>query len=450
MDHLSIRQLIFAKKNFLVIGAGRSGIAASRLLLDWGCKVFLYDDKDREQLRFFADADIKHEKNLITYFNEVEMPSINDVDAIILSPGIDSHHQLVKRAKDASLPVLNEIDLASIFLPADKMIGITGTNGKSTTTVMIESVLKAFGKNAIACGNLGLPLCDVIVNKNPDEIDYFVVELSSFQLEVLTLLKLSRAVITNITPDHLDRYKTFSAYKEAKYRIADLLLPHGQLFAHSSLSSEISSSSDVRFFSQNDFKKGDLSYLHALPILGLHNQENSVFAAAVGQSLGAAPEAIILGLKNFRPLPHRCEKVAIQNGITFINDSKGTTVASVKMALSMFKENKTHLLLGGIEKGEDFSSLGQHYFPQIAGYYVYGRDASKILPKLLSPHSYPCTDLRSALKKALENACPGDIVLLSPGCASYDQFKDYQHRGEMFLKFIYDYYEQHTSDQRLF
>lgn len=430
---------ILPTKKALILGAGRSGMASARLLLHYGCEVLLYDDKSLEHLPFFRDNKISDHQKLTTCFGKAFTPDITNVDAVILSPGIDLRHDLVVKAQQHSLLILSEIDLASIFLPHKKMLGITGTNGKSTTTVMIESILRHANKQAIACGNLGLPLCDVIMDYNTDDLDYLVIELSSFQLESLRFLRLDRALITNITFDHLDRYKDFLAYKNAKYRIANLLNADGVLIAHRTLSSEILLKSCL-FFAEQDYGEGDFSYLKEVDILGSHNKENAVAAAMLAHSLGCEKKDIIAGLNNFRPLPHRCEKIGVKNGITFINDSKGTTVVSVIKALSMFKEAKTHLLLGGIDKGEDFSLLSQNHFPDIGGYYIFGRATPKILSELSSPIAYPCSDLNTALKKALEHARPGDIVLLSPGCASYDQFNNYQHRGEMFQKLVDDHY----------
>ncbi|HXW53325.1 MAG TPA: UDP-N-acetylmuramoyl-L-alanine--D-glutamate ligase [Myxococcota bacterium] len=436
MEQRFFRPSLCRGATVLIIGAGRSGIASAKLLLGRGLKVHLYDDQTSENLRYFDAKAMVHHDRLTTHFATGLSGPLERFSAVILSPGVRLDHQLVEQAKAARLPILSEIDLASLFLPSHKMIGITGTNGKSTTTVMVESILRAAGQRAWACGNLGNPLCDLVSDTYEDNAPYFVVELSSFQLETTVLTQLDRAIIVNITPDHLDRYLSFEAYAHAKYQIARLLKERSMLFVNASLR-------DIapfilpppNYFSAEEFGTGSYSYLRNTGILGLHNQENAMAAVKVAESLGIAPDVIVAGLKTYKPLPHRCEKVDVKKGVTYINDSKGTTVVAVKKALSMFNA-PTHLLLGGLAKGEDFGELGLNQYPHIVGYYVFGHAANKILHALMSPIGFYCENLKDAVHLAQKRAKSGDIVLLSPGCASFDQFNDYQHRGETFRALI--------------
>lgn len=421
----------FTGAHVVVIGAGKSGLAATRLLLKHGAYVMLYDDKEPRLTSL--DDDLAGHEHLTLHCGPNSVLLNESIAAAVLSPGIDSLHPLVQHIIDQNIPIYNEIDVALELLPPHTIIGITGTNGKSTTTVMMESILIAAGFKAIACGNLGTPLCELALL--PFNYETIVLELSSFQLEALRNIKLAGALIINITPDHLDRYDSFASYQQAKLNIASLLTPNGVLVLHESLAHHQLDLKNIRPFSGTQFGKGDYGFLSEAKIYGEHNQENAVGAATLALALGIDRKAIIKGLNSFKPLPHRCEVVAQMHGITFINDSKGTTVVSVEKALSMLQK-PTHLLLGGIEKGEDFAALSSRNFPHVKGYYVYGQSKSKIAAELNSDKVHSCMDLSEAFHTALHNAIKGDLILLSPGCASYDQFDNYQHRGECFRELV--------------
>lgn len=429
--NLDFRTLISGKNQVLVIGAGRSGIAATKLLLKHKVPVSLFDDNQHEKLRFFKDCDLKESSLLRTYFGGT-FPELENIKAVILSPGVNPDHQLVRWGKINQVPTISEIDLAVLYLPGQKMIGVTGTNGKSTTTAMLENILNCAGFKAVACGNIGLPLCEVAIKEQV--FDYLVVELSSFQLEVSSLIKLLCAIIVNITPDHLDRHKSFNDYVNAKLKIASLLKDDGILVINRSLSPFIMNPGLQHvWFDAKNFGVDNLAFLENTSIVGHHNQENAMAATVSACQLGINEQHILAGLNTFKPLPHRCELVGIKNGITFINDSKGTTVEAVKKALTMYPA-PTHLLLGGIEKGEDFSPLKAFF--NVKGYYVYGQAKAKILADLNSSLATDHSNLEAALKAACIKAQAGDVVILSPGCASYDQFDDYYHRGETFKKLV--------------
>lgn len=417
----------------LVVGAGRSGIAATKLLLKHKNRVILFDDSDETKLRFLGTSGLVPSDSLTFAFNTG--PNFTgEFRAVIVSPGVSPHHFLITRAKEQHLPVLSEIDLASLFMAPCRMIGITGTNGKSTTTVIMESILTCAGFKALACGNLGRPLCDVVIEDNL-HLDYLVLELSSFQLENSHKLKLDGAIIVNITPDHLDRHASFDHYRDAKFKIISLLKHDGHLVAHGALKDQVAHDKRASFFASFDGQDWP-TLLASSKIRGSHNHENAMATSMLAQRLGIHKNAILEGLLSFKPLPHRCEVVGEKNGVIFINDSKGTTVEAVKKALAAF-DLPTHLLLGGIQKGEDFSILNTKDFPHIRRYYVFGRDQKKILSDLKSSVSKAHNDLAHAFAAAFKNAQPGDAILLSPGCASYDQFEDYQHRGDVFRNLVH-------------
>jgi UDP-N-acetylmuramoylalanine--D-glutamate ligase len=418
------------KSQVLVLGAGLSGIAATKFLLSRDIAVLLFDDKKKPELKLLDEA-LLNNGNLTVHAGLGPLVIDNSFQFVVCSPGVSPSHPLIKQARDKKLPIINEIDLAYNFLEPVQIIGITGTNGKSTTTVMLESIFKAAGFETIACGNLGMPLCHLLLSKHKYEV--IVLELSSFQLELLNDLRLDGAIITNITPDHLDRYRTLTSYKNTKLRIASLLKPNASLVLPSNLMKDVNKYNCNKIaFDIDDYAKhfGDLE------INGQHNQENAIAAAMLAKSLGIENSFINKGILSYVPLPHRCEVIANKGGVLYVNDSKGTTVVSVAKALSMWPR-PTHLLLGGVDKGEDFVLLEEGNFPHIKGYYVFGQAKTKILKDLGSNKAQGFFDLHEAFLFAAKVAKAGDLILLSPGCASYDQFDNFEQRGVRFRELVY-------------
>lgn len=418
---------------YLIMGAGRSGIAASRLLLYHGAHVELFDDQEESRLNYFKSSDLAGHKHLrVCFGGQRPSLSLDSYKALIVSPGISFEHELIKKALDSGLTIMSEIDCAYEFLPPLKIIGVTGTNGKSTTTIMIEHILRTAQTRAYACGNLGVPLCELALKAQKEPIEYLVVELSSYQLENTHKLKLDAAIILNITPDHLDRYDNINQYQQAKLKILELLKPDNKSIGivNRNLSNIISNKHKIIFFDQKD-----ANILERININGIHNQENALAAFLVAQAFNISEEYIFSGLASYTPLPHRCELVGIKNNVAYINDSKGTTVVAVTKALSLF-HNTVHLLLGGQAKGEDFSALKPEYFPNIKGYYIFGQAEPEIKQALNTPKAHSFENLSAAFKSAQLSAKAGDTILLSPGCASFDQFKDYTERGELFRSLV--------------
>jgi UDP-N-acetylmuramoylalanine--D-glutamate ligase len=413
----------------LIIGAGRSGIAAAKLALHRGHPVSLFDDQPEEKLRYFLEANLAQKSGLSCVFNQPDFSLDQNFGVVILSPGVPLTHRLVMAAKKQGIPVLNEIEMALNFKPSLKIVGITGTNGKSTATVMMTSVFEQAGLKVRAGGNLGTPLCDLI----SEDFDYLVLELSSFQLETLSQIKLDVAIILNISPDHLDRYPSMQAYTRAKLAIIDLVRPAGHVVLNQELHQH---AKNGHYFSRDQWGQGQWGFLNQVNVKGLHNQENAIAVALAAQALGLKDLAIVDGLNNFKALDYRCQLIAEKNGLTFINDSKGTTVVAVEKALSC-AQGPVHLLLGGHAKGECFASLAG--FSEVAGFYIYGQSQIKIFEELNDPRALCFRDLPQAFNAAVKFAKPGSTVLLSPGCASYDQFADYAERGRLFNQLVSEY-----------
>lgn len=371
----------------LVFGAGKSGLAAYNFLLSQNKPALLYDDNISN---YKIDFDLKN------------------IDKIILSPGIPLNNNIILEAKSKNILILNEIELAYDYLPKSaKLIGITGTNGKSTTTAMVVQIFNEAGFKAIACGNFGVPLCELLLTQK--FFDFYIIELSSFQLETIKNLKLDAGIIINFSSDHMDRYNFITDYYHAKLNIKNLV------------------KDPENFISNNSYIIEDFSFLG---IRGKHNQQNASAAKALAKIFHIEDNIIEKALKNFKNLPHRCEYIGQKNGIDFMNDSKGTTIESVLMALSMMK-GPVHLLLGGIDKGEDFSRLLSYKdFPVY--FYAYGQSKEKIAKDLKDLNITLKPTLPEIFYQALDRAKAGDTILLSPGCSSYDQYKNYLERGEHF------------------
>lgn len=419
-------------QKFFVLGAGISGIAATKLLLKNNFDVILYDDKPEDLLAKFKESNLCLSNNFSTSFGFKLEVLDKKIGAMVLSPGVSSNHYLIELAKKNNIRIISEIELASYFLPHGLTVGVTGTNGKSTTTMMLTSILSHAGYNAFALGNVGISLCDFILNNNVKEKLAFVIELSSFQLECTKNLKLDAAIFLNLSNDHTDRYLTMQEYFLAKKNILTLLKKNTKAFIHDSLRS---------YFKQDEY--GSLIWFNGLDaqsygtlslVKEKHNLHNAQAAGLCANYLGIPDNKIIEGIKNYTPLPHRCENVGTKHGITFIDDSKATNIICTKNALDAFNA-PIHLFLGGIDKNEDFSCLSTKNYNKIKGYYIFGSSKEKIASDLRDEKNLFLVDnLSQAVECAFKKSSSGDIFLLSPGCASYDQYENYTKRGAHFKK----------------
>ncbi len=411
----------FRGKRFAVLGLARTGLATCRALMASGAEVLAWDNRD--EARAAAPDGV-----------QIADPMVADLtgfDGIVLSPGVPlNRHPIADRARQAHVPILGDIELfarARASLPPHKVVGITGTNGKSTTTALIHHILANAGLPARMGGNIGLP----ILSQEPlPEGGVYVLELSSFQIDLTQSLACDVAVLTNITPDHLDRYDSFADYAAAKERL--FTLQHVDQVAviatEDDPSRMIASRINHRLFRVSSKNAGDQSAWPSLQ--GPHNAQNVACARAVALALGVEAGAIEQALRSYPGLPHRMERVAERHGVLYVNDSKATNPTSTAPALAAFPV--VHWIVGGQAKTKDLDACAPH-FSHVKAAYVIG-EAGPMFADLLSPHMPVVTagTLEAAVQHAAQAAQPGDTVLLSPACASFDQFRDFEARGDAF------------------
>jgi UDP-N-acetylmuramoylalanine--D-glutamate ligase len=358
------------------------------------------------------------------------------LDGLIVSPGVPiNRHPIADKARLAGVPLIGDIELfaqARASLPPHKVVGITGTNGKSTTTALIDHIARTAGLTSLAGGNIGLP----ILSQEPlAEGGVYVLELSSYQIDLTQSLDCDVAVLLNITPDHLDRYDGFEGYAASKARLFAMQSKgHAAVIGIGDVPSANIARDLARSGRSEDLTKiapgvcMDQSRWPALQ--GPHNAQNALAAIAACEALGIANEAIDRGLETFPGLPHRMERVGTRNGVLFVNDSKATNPTSTAPALEAF--DRIHWILGGLAKTDDLDAC-RPGFPHVARAYTIG-EAEEMFAELLAP-DVPVErsgTLAAAVRSAAANAVPGDTVLLSPACASFDQFRDYEARGQAF------------------
>lgn len=367
---------------------------------------------------------------------------LDKVDEIILSPSVPYNSEILVEARKRNIKITSELEWAMKQIEGIK-IGITGTNGKSTTTSMIAHIFREAGMKAISAGNIGTPLSSFI-NSQPFEV--YSIEISTFQLENMSLKLLDGAIVLNITPDHLDRHLSFENYKELKKKIFYLLKEKGIKVAPEGLFPELEifrygygKDCELKMDWENLIYKGEVVLKRKdLRLLGEHNWENAAGAVLLSLKMGVEKSKIASALKTFKPLEHRMEIVGKFYGITFVNDSKGTNVDSVLKALTGVPAKKTILILGGKDKGSDFSPLKEVVKKVCKAVYCIGAAREKILVALEGTGVllYPLNGLEevfSSLDSILEE---GDYVLLSPGCASFDKYSNFEERGRHFKELV--------------
>ncbi len=445
-------------KVVLVIGLGLSGAAAARLLVSRGARVTAMDNSDTPALRREAeelrDLGVRVELDL-------RFPPAGQFDFAVVSPGVPLDSPLVKELRQREIPVVGELELGwqqAVCLN----ISVTGTNGKTTTTELIEHILTHCHKRTLAAGNIGKPLCSVADESK--QLDYLTLEVSSFQLETIRFFRPAVAVLLNITPDHLDRHHTMADYARAKARIFE----NQQPFDWSIVQTEamamlrtlgVKEPSKLITFSANNRRAdihldrsliisriedwvGPLIDLEKTQLRGPHNAENVMAALAVGRVLRLPLEEMVAAIMSFQPGAHRCEQVAEINGIKFVNDSKATNLDAVAKALQTMPaaqpgEPNVLLIAGGRDKGLDYHDLGPLLAQRVKHTFLLGETREKL--RAAWSLFTPCTlvdSLLEAVLEAVKNAVPGDVVLLSPACSSFDLFRDYRHRGEVFRQAV--------------
>ncbi|HST15696.1 MAG TPA: UDP-N-acetylmuramoyl-L-alanine--D-glutamate ligase [Gaiellaceae bacterium] len=345
-----------------------------------------------------------------TLGNEEDLSLLDGIDVLVKSPGVPGDRPLVVAARERGIPIWSEVELGYRWLAptGTKFVGVTGTNGKSTTTALLGAIFEAAGRDVAVAGNIGVALTSI------ERAEWVVCELSSFQLEDVHELACDVAVLLNLEPDHLDRYASFDEYRAAKLRIFERarakVVPRG------------SGLEGVEFAADDPLPVEPL-------IRGAHNRENAAAATAAARAAGIDDDAIAEALRTFPGIPHRLELVAEHDGIRYVNDSKATNVAAALRGLAAYGEEPVHLILGGSPKGEDFAPLAAAIGPNVRSVHLIGTEASRIGEVLSGDVD---GTLGAAVAHAEELAEPGDVILLSPACASYDQFADFEERGNAF------------------
>ncbi len=437
-----------------VLGLARSGRAAVEALLARGVEVVASD------MRPAWEIGLLPRDGLTTFFSGHTEALLEGVQLVVLSPGIPRTAPIVDSALARAIPVISEIELASRLLPGI-VIGITGTNGKSTTTALAAALLNDAGIEAVACGNLGTPW--ITAASQPFETGdgalappnrVWVVELSSFQLETVRRLAPDVAVHLNLTPDHLDRYRSIDDYGAAKARIFEnqresqiaVLNGDDPLVARIAPRARRFEFTRRRVPSLGAWLEGDVVVADVvgkggrailrrdeISLPGAHNLENALAALAAVLPLGVAPESAAKTLRSFQGLPHRTALVRVRCGVTWYNDSKGTNVDATLKSLEGFPDGRVLLILGGKDKGDDFRRLLPLTARKVKRVLAIGKAAESIAEALAGEVVLTrAGTLERAVEEAAREAATGDIVLLSPACASFDQFRNFEHRGEVF------------------
>lgn len=344
--------------------------------------------------------------------NEDDLSLLDGIDVVVKSPGVPGEAPLVVAARERGIAVWSEVELGYRLLPEAKFVGVTGTNGKTTTAELLGAIFRAAGRDVAVAGNVGTPLTSI------RGADWVVCELSSFQLEDVHELACDVAVLLNLEPDHLDRHGSFEAYRDAKLRIFERarakIVPRG-------LGLE-----GIEFAADDE--------LPAEPLLrGAHNRENAAAATAAARAAGIADEHIAEALRTFPGVPHRLELVGERDGVRYVNDSKATNVPAALRALAAYADEPVHLILGGSPKGEDFAPLAAAIGPNVRSVHLIGAEAERLAEVIDGSRD---ETLEAAVAHAARLARPGDVVLLSPACASYDQFANFEERGDAFRKLV--------------
>jgi UDP-N-acetylmuramoylalanine--D-glutamate ligase len=435
-------------KRVLVVGLGKSGVASALFLEERGARVAVSDAKTEEQLRQEIPLLLDHGISVET--GQHSERTFRDQDLIVISPGVPVDVPRLVQARALSIPVIGEVELAARFLKGD-IVAITGSNGKTTTTAMAGAILAGGGGRVLVGGNIGTPAINFVEMSTDDT--WVVLEISSFQLETIETFHPKIAVVLNVTPDHLDRHYTFENYAAAKARIfenqtasdfAVLNADNPPCFAMAAIAK-----APVYWFSRTrEIERGtfvrnervlwrdgrtehEILPVAEISLKGSHNLENVLAGVCIGMLTGIEPAQIRLAVAAFKAVEHRLEFVATVRGVDYYNDSKATNVDATIKALESFP-GRIHLILGGKDKGSDYSVLNPLLKERVKRVYTIGAAAAKIESQIQGAEVAKMGTLEAAVKTAGDSAKSGDVVLLAPACASFDQFDSYEHRGRTF------------------
>jgi len=432
---------LFQGKRVAVIGLGVTGLATVRFLLKQGVKPVLMDTR----LKVAGLDTVPVEKVDGIYLGELDANRLARMDVLLVSPGLDTSHPAIRFATAQGAQLMGDVELFALC-NEKPVVAVTGSNGKSTVTTLTEYMLNSDGISALAAGNIGLAVLDALDRR---DTRVYVLELSSFQLETTHSLKLRAAANLNVTEDHLDRHGTMAAYTAAKQRIylhTDLAVfnaedpltkPHG--CAAPQIGLNLQQPQDGYGLIQHQGESwllvaGEpLLPVSQMSMVGRHNQFNALASCALALAVGCSRAALVQALKTYQPLPHRCTLVAEHQGVRWVNDSKATNVGATLAAIAGLRADvpgQLILIAGGDGKGADFNELATVLKQHVDQVITLGRDGPAIAA--LVPGAIEVADLNAAVKQAAAIAKSGDMVLLSPACASLDMFKNYEERGRLF------------------
>ncbi|WP_097091046.1 UDP-N-acetylmuramoyl-L-alanine--D-glutamate ligase [Novosphingobium sp. Chol11] len=427
---MALTSSAFAGKSYAVLGLARSGLATVEALVASGARVVAWDNRDEARAAVADKAELADPL-------EIDLAGF---DGVVVSPGVPlNKHPIAMHAKLAGVPVIGDIELFALArptLPPHRVVGITGTNGKSTTTALVHHIIEAAGIPTRMGGNIGLP----ILGQEPlPEGGVYVLELSSYQIDLTQSLDCDVAVLLNITPDHLDRYNGFEGYVASKARLFSMQSPgHVAVIA---TEDEPSRSIAAQAGAQRvEVRADDIDPAEQArwpSLQGPHNAQNAAVAIAVAKALGIDEATIEAALQSYASLPHRMQRVRELNGVLYVNDSKATNPASTAPALAAYPpvdgRQRLHWIVGGLAKTDNLDECAP-WFGNVAAAYTIG-EAGHMFADLLKDHMAVDDSemLSAAVRRAARVAQPGDVVLLSPACASFDQFRDFEARGDAFV-----------------
>ena len=440
-------------KRVLVVGLGKSGVASALFLKSKGARVTVSDTKTPDQLKEEIPGLL--DEGIAVETGGHGERTFQNQDLIVVSPGVPVDAPPLVQARAHGEAIIGEIELAAQFFPG-RIVAITGSNGKTTTTTLAGEVVANGGFSTVVGGNIGRPAISLVEQATKDTIA--VLEVSSFQLETIQKFRPFMAVILNVTSDHLDRHHTFAAYRDAKARIFENQGPkdfavlnaddptcvelgpriRSQVFWFSR-KKEVPQGAfiaDGRIVFRDAAGQREVMLVSEIPLKGNHNIENVMAAICVGVLSDVEPRQISKAVREFRAVEHRLEHVASIRGVEYYNDSKATNVDATIKALESFPAN-IHLILGGKDKGSDYTVLNELLTQRVKRVYTIGAAAAKIESQIKGATEISHVEtLENAIRQASEAAKPGDIVLLAPACASFDQFRSYEHRGKVFKEIV--------------
>jgi UDP-N-acetylmuramoylalanine--D-glutamate ligase len=444
-------------KRVLVVGLGKSGVASALFLKAHGAQVTVSDTKSGDELRNEIPVLLDHGITVETGGHGDR--TFRGQDLIVVSPGVPVEAPPLVQARALGEAVIGEVELAAQFLPG-AIVAITGSNGKTTTTTLTGEILTAAGLPTLVGGNIGTPAISLAERATAETA--IVLEISSFQLETIQTFRPKVAVVLNVTPDHLDRHRTFEVYVNAKARIFENQQASDFAVLNADDPTCVAMGSRTRapvfwFSRQSEVEQGawvsdgnivfrdgrseaktsqvEIMQVSEIPLKGAHNLENVLAAVCAGVLMGCAPDKIRQAVCNFKAVEHRLEFVATIRGVDYYNDSKATNVDATIKALESFPAN-IHLILGGKDKGSDYTVLNDLLRQRVKRVYTIGTAAAKIESQIKGPEIVQAETLENAIRKANAAAESGDVVLLAPACASFDQFKHYEHRGQVFKQIV--------------